>query len=297
MGENSISTFINLVIVIFIIAIIIICNCSTENFKNNVTEMFSMVDRIDKEHEVSSLMTLSDIKNWKQAQRKMTKMMKKFVKICNDNNINNWWVTGGTLIGTCRHKGWIPWDGDIDLAMLYDDYVEFKNAVLNKNSKGKISSKMWLQCTETDSKAFPENHTRYTKAKIRDLYSCYKKNKPPPKWDLHSGLQIDIFTYDISDDGQTLVPQYRELNDIKTYPKSLILGPSDSADPKPSTRLFENIKVNVPYDYKEYCILNFKTYPPENIPIEKRRPHEGDGHCDPDKPCQHTIDQYSSLYN
>ena len=59
----------------------------------------------------------------------------------------------------------------------------------------------------------------------------------------------------------------------------------------------ENIKVNVPYDYKEYCILNFKTYPPENIPIEKRRPHEGDGHCDPYKPCQHTIDQYSSLYN
>ena len=43
---------------------------------------------------------------------------------CKDNNIK-YCVCGGTLLGTIRHQGFIPWDDDIDVAMPYADYLRF----------------------------------------------------------------------------------------------------------------------------------------------------------------------------
>lgn len=53
-------------------------------------------------------------------QQKITKIFKEFIDICNENNIN-YIVIGGTLIGTVRHNGWIPWDDDIDVALFKED--------------------------------------------------------------------------------------------------------------------------------------------------------------------------------
>ena len=56
----------------------------------------------------------------RQWQLELLDLMKEFDKVCRDNNVQ-YWLEFGTLLGAIRHKGFIPWDDDIDTSMMKSD--------------------------------------------------------------------------------------------------------------------------------------------------------------------------------
>jgi lipopolysaccharide cholinephosphotransferase len=58
-----------------------------------------------------------ELREW---QLELTEFLKTFDKICRENNLT-YWLDFGTLLGAFRHKGFIPWDDDVDVSMLKKD--------------------------------------------------------------------------------------------------------------------------------------------------------------------------------
>ncbi len=68
-------------------------------------------------------------------QLSTVKMLLEVDKICKEHNIK-YWLDFGALLGAVRHKDYIPWDDDIDIGMMREDYEKFVE-IFNKLTSDK----------------------------------------------------------------------------------------------------------------------------------------------------------------
>lgn len=61
-------------------------------------------------------------------QQGNAKLLKAFIEICKQNNLT-YWLQSGTLLGAVRHKGFVPWDDDTDVAMFREDIAKLRKAL------------------------------------------------------------------------------------------------------------------------------------------------------------------------
>lgn len=105
-------------------------------------------------------------------------------RICDKNDIP-YFITAGTLLGAVRHKGFIPWDDDFDIAMKRKDYKRF--LVVCEHDLDK--EKFFLQNGSTE----PKYAFAFTKIQLKGTVFTedFSKNA-----DIKHGIFVDIFPYD-----------------------------------------------------------------------------------------------------
>lgn len=122
----------------------------------------------------------------RQLQMIEVDMLKVFVDTCQKLGLR-YYLIGGTLLGAVRHKGFIPWDDDIDVGMPRADYEVFL-----AKAQDMLPEPLFLQTYETD----PEYPKGY--AKIRNSNTTFIETTVKNQ-NMNHGVFIDVFPLDVYD--------------------------------------------------------------------------------------------------
>ena len=113
----------------------------------------------------------------------LLELLWEFDRICKKHNIP-YVVFCGTALGAVRHKGFIPWDDDLDVSMLRADYERFL-----KVAPDELKEEYYLQAEFTE-------HWNMHFSKLRKNNTTFLEKYHPKDKKTHQGIYIDIFPCD-----------------------------------------------------------------------------------------------------
>ena len=132
-------------------------------------------------------------------------ILEKIAQVCDKHNIP-YFLACGTLIGAVRHKGYIPWDDDIDIVMLQEDYDKFLEI-----AQEELGPNYFVQTFETDpnypmiSAKVRCNEVKFVEDYLRNI-------------DMNHGLYVDVFPFykqPVDDEERAKhIKKSKQLNDL-----------------------------------------------------------------------------------
>ncbi len=137
-------------------------------------------------------MTLHEI------QSMSLEILKDIHRFCIKHDIT-YTLFGGTMIGAIRHRGFIPWDDDIDIAMPRPDYERFLRTYESKNGYKLIAADQ------------PNSYIAFSR--VCDMTKTRVVNRILPWSKVETGIWIDVFPLDGAPDDK---------DEAKTYIDTLV---------------------------------------------------------------------------
>ncbi len=200
------------------------------------------------EQEVRSDYTIT--KEMKKVWAVELDLLKKLDEVCKKHNIT-YYADGGTLLGAIRHKGFIPWDDDIDVVMFREDYDRFL-----KIAKKEFKHPYFLQSVYSDINYY-RGH-----AQLRNSETTGMLPHEMDKVEFNQGIFLDIFPLDYISK-YNLFGKLKHM-ELKIYFKLLYWGYSKNAVELCKNPIKKQVKKIIRYFFKNMNGVNLYRH------IEKR---------------------------
>lgn len=126
--------------------------------------------------------------NIQECHRELIKIATIFDQLCKSHNIP-YYMLGGTMLGAIRHKGFIPWDDDMDFGIPRPYYKRFVQV-----AKENLPNKYGI-ITNENSHAFKKSFIKIQLKGSKVIEKIYEEQNT----DFYNGIAIDIFPLDGAD--------------------------------------------------------------------------------------------------
>lgn len=165
----------------------------------------------------------------RKLQLTQLEILDEVVRICEENNLT-YYLCGGTLLGAIRHKGFIPWDDDLDISMSREDYNKFCR--IAKECLGEKYSFIDYNVEKYYGLCFAKV--------IKNNTTLLEKNANPK---VKNGIYVDIFPIDKIKEGN-----YQKFSKKLYFYKKVMLA-------KCNYRVANGLKRKVFYFVMKFCSL------------------------------------------
>ena len=174
-------------------------------------------------------------------------LLSKLDKICDKHNLT-WFIDGGSLLGTIRHGGYVPWDDDIDVMLPRKDYD------ILMGLSDEFEHPYFLQDFDTELKknniriGLKHGRLRNSKTTARTMSNIQKKLRLE-----NQGIFIDIFPFDNIPDDDAELSEYIE--ELKQSEKLMKFSEEDFRNYQKLLRKYADVPT------KRFCNLTVKFRP------------------------------------
>lgn len=176
-------------------------------------------------------------------------LLERFDEVCRKHHLT-YYVAYGTLLGTVRHQGFIPWDDDVDLFMFRDDYMKLLSIAPDA-----FSEPYFFQNIYTDSMI-------RSYSKLRDSRTTAIEH--PEMDNYNQGIFIDIFPLDDvphGDESTNILQIQREMWQTIVHPREVLHSIEENKEfILPKDVLFDLMRMDVRrrmQEFETFCLSHF----------------------------------------